>query len=92
MRIKAEAVWFAVFLLVSAAVCGIEASRPLRSGDGRCEEIYVVREGETLQTISVKCNCLSILDDNPQILDSDDLGPGTVLFLRRPEKEGRARL
>ncbi|KAG0498884.1 hypothetical protein HPP92_003575 [Vanilla planifolia] len=42
------------------------------------EEIYVVREGETLQTISVKCNCLSILDDNPQILDSDDLGPGTA--------------
>ncbi|KAG0503109.1 hypothetical protein HPP92_003181 [Vanilla planifolia] len=46
------------------------------------EEIYVVREGETLQTISVKCNCLSILDDNPQILDSDDLGPGTTSGIR----------
>ncbi|KAK8947469.1 hypothetical protein KSP39_PZI006652 [Platanthera zijinensis] len=74
-------------LVVSAAINGGQA-RSLRGGGGGrdfpCDEFYVVEEGETLQTISVKCNTVSILDDNPQILDSDDLGRGTVLFLRRP--------
>ncbi|KAH7663917.1 LysM domain-containing protein [Dioscorea alata] len=49
---------------------------------GRCDEVYIVEEGETLQTISVKCNTLRILDDNPQIKDTDDIGPGTVLLIR----------
>ncbi|KAK8961218.1 hypothetical protein KSP40_PGU014754 [Platanthera guangdongensis] len=75
-------------LVVSYAINGGQA-RSLRGGGGGgrdlpCDEFYVVEEGETLQTISVKCNTVSILDDNPQILDSDDLGRGTVLFLRRP--------
>ncbi|CAA7404618.1 unnamed protein product [Spirodela intermedia] len=52
------------------------------SGGGRCEELYVAEEGETLQTISVKCDADFILDDNPHIQDTDDVGPGTVLFIR----------
>ena len=58
------------------------------SGDGRhlrsgqCNELYVAKEGETLQTISVKCDAIHILDDNPHISDTDDIGPGTVLFIR----------
>ncbi|CAA6667802.1 unnamed protein product [Spirodela intermedia] len=45
-------------------------------------ELYVAEEGETLQTISVKCDADFILDDNPHIQDTDDVGPGTVLFIR----------
>ncbi|KAK1266260.1 hypothetical protein QJS04_geneDACA015504 [Acorus gramineus] len=61
-----------------------EGARRLRDGGGGgpCEEIYVVKKGETLQTISVKCETIMILDDNPQIQDTDDIGPGTVLLIR----------
>ncbi|PKU71621.1 hypothetical protein MA16_Dca004463 [Dendrobium catenatum] len=78
----------AFLLVVSAAINGAVEARSFR-GERPCDEIYVVKEGETLQTISVKCKTLSILDDNPQILDSDDLGQGTVLYIRRPAKGGR---
>ncbi|PKA59299.1 hypothetical protein AXF42_Ash001393 [Apostasia shenzhenica] len=86
-----EGSWGAVILalvVVTASTINGVGGRNLRSDFGslqrRCDEIYVVKEGETLQTISVKCDALYILDDNPQIKDSDDLGPGTVLYLRRP--------
>ncbi|WOL03659.1 hypothetical protein Cni_G12379 [Canna indica] len=59
------------------------AARQLRNESGGCDELYVAKEGETLQTISVKCNNIFILDDNPQINDTDDIGPGTVLFMRK---------
>ncbi|KAM1320733.1 hypothetical protein ACFX2I_013758 [Malus domestica] len=41
-----------------------------------CDEIYVVREGETLQTITEKCGDPYIVDENPHIDDSDDVFPG----------------
>ncbi|KAM2878245.1 hypothetical protein FF1_013867 [Malus domestica] len=44
-----------------------------------CDEIYVVREGETLQTISEKCGDPYIVDENPHIDDSDDVFPGLVI-------------
>ncbi|MCD9640424.1 hypothetical protein HAX54_025725 [Datura stramonium] len=50
----------------------------LRSGK-LCDEIYVVEEGETLQTISDKCDDLFILEENTQINDADDVYPGLVL-------------
>ena len=47
-----------------------------------CGEVYVVRdEGETLQTISVRCHAPSIMEDNPHITDYDDLSPGAVLLI-----------
>ncbi|XP_019179717.1 PREDICTED: uncharacterized protein LOC109174930 [Ipomoea nil] len=45
----------------------------------RCEEIYVVREGETLQTISEKCGDPFIVEENPHINDPDDVFPGLVI-------------
>lgn len=60
-----------------------------RLNDRRCDELYIVGEGETLQTISVKCNDIFILDDNPQVNDTDDIGPGTILFIRQTDKRGR---
>ena len=43
-----------------------------------CDEIYVVREGETLQTISEKCGDPYIVEENPHIHDPDDVFPGLV--------------
>ncbi|XP_019158433.1 PREDICTED: uncharacterized protein LOC109155155 [Ipomoea nil] len=45
----------------------------------QCEEIYVVREGETLQTISGKCGDPFIVEENPHIHDPDDVYPGLVI-------------
>ncbi|XAR66197.1 hypothetical protein NMG60_11012321 [Bertholletia excelsa] len=47
--------------------------------DQPCEEIYVVREGETLHTISDKCGDPFILEENPHVQDPDDVFPGLVL-------------
>ncbi|KAF3648136.1 putative SPX and EXS domain-containing protein 1-like [Capsicum annuum] len=44
-----------------------------------CDEIYVVGEGETLQTISDKCEDIFILEENTHINDADDVYPGLVL-------------
>ncbi|KAI3749018.1 hypothetical protein L6452_12527 [Arctium lappa] len=44
-----------------------------------CDEIYVVGEGETLHTISDKCNDPFIVEKNPHIHDPDDVFPGLVI-------------
>ncbi|XP_028782351.1 uncharacterized protein LOC114750952 [Neltuma alba] len=44
-----------------------------------CDEIYVVRVGETLQTISEKCGDPYIVEENPHIHDPDDVFPGLVI-------------
>ncbi|KAK4798133.1 hypothetical protein SAY86_030459 [Trapa natans] len=45
----------------------------------RCDEIYVVGEGETLQTIGEKCGDPYIVEENPHIHDPDDVFPGLVI-------------
>ncbi|GMN39400.1 hypothetical protein TIFTF001_008640 [Ficus carica] len=50
----------------------INRSRP-------CDEIYVVREGETLQTIAERCGDPYIVEENPHIHDPDDVFPGLVI-------------
>ncbi|XP_047324713.1 uncharacterized protein LOC124928225 [Impatiens glandulifera] len=44
-----------------------------------CDEIYVVGEGETLNTISDKCGDPFIVEQNPHIHDPDDVFPGLVI-------------
>lgn len=44
-----------------------------------CDEIYVVEEGETLQSISEKCGDPYIVEFNPHIHDPDDVFPGLVI-------------
>ncbi|KAK8507012.1 hypothetical protein V6N13_024949 [Hibiscus sabdariffa] len=44
-----------------------------------CDEMYVVGEGETLQTISEKCGDPFIVEQNPHIHDPDDVFPGLVI-------------
>ncbi|KAL9385506.1 hypothetical protein Peur_022516 [Populus x canadensis] len=47
--------------------------------DRPCDEIYVVKEGETLHTISDKCGDPFIVEENPHIHDPDDVYPGLVI-------------
>ncbi|GFY83253.1 peptidoglycan-binding LysM domain-containing protein [Actinidia rufa] len=47
--------------------------------DRPCDEIYVVGEGETLHTISDKCDDPYIVEQNPHIHDPDDVFPGLVI-------------
>ncbi|GAB2227743.1 hypothetical protein Droror1_Dr00009570 [Drosera rotundifolia] len=48
-------------------------------GQRPCDEIYVVGEGETLNTISDKCGDPYIVERNPHIQDPDDVFPGLVI-------------
>lgn len=50
-----------------------------RSSSRPCDEIYVVRQGETLHTISEKCGDPYIVEENPHIHDPDDVFPGLVI-------------
>lgn len=74
-----------VLLVLQVAFFAYGEGRRLREEERQqsCDEYYVAEEGDTLQTISVKCNNIFILEDNPQINDSDDIGPGTVLYMRQ---------
>ncbi|XP_051138307.1 uncharacterized protein LOC127256372 [Andrographis paniculata] len=64
---------------------GVEAVRGRRMAERSCEEIYVVGEGETLQTIGEKCGDPYIVERNPHIHDPDDVFPGLVMrILPRP--------
>ncbi|KAL9688833.1 hypothetical protein QQ045_033257 [Rhodiola kirilowii] len=52
--------------------------------DRPCEEVYVVREGETLHTISDRCGDPFIVEHNPHIQDPDDVFPGLVIKITTP--------
>lgn len=72
-----------LFLLVALVQLNVASasSRAKLMGHGcaPCGDIYVVKEGETLQIISDKCHAPFILIDNPHIQDTDDVSPGSVL-------------
>ncbi|KAM7274250.1 hypothetical protein ACFE04_028914 [Oxalis oulophora] len=59
-----------------------------------CDEIYVVGEGETLNTISDKCGDPFIVERNPHIHDPDDVFPGLVIKIMptKPKEIGKASL
>ncbi|MCV5004050.1 LysM peptidoglycan-binding domain-containing protein, partial [Escherichia coli] len=63
----------------SAAAISGEAFRGTSLLDRHCDEIYVVGEGETLHTISDKCDDPFIVERNPHIHDPDDVFPGLVI-------------
>lgn len=56
-----------------------EEAQVARANLRACDEIYVVREGETLHTISDKCGDPFIVERNPHIHDPDDVFPGLVI-------------
>ncbi|KAK8562173.1 hypothetical protein V6N13_148716 [Hibiscus sabdariffa] len=56
-----------------------EFDEAVRHSNKPCDEIYVVREGETLHTIGEKCGDPYIVEQNPHIHDPDDVFPGLVI-------------
>ncbi|XVE61511.1 hypothetical protein DITRI_Ditri06bG0046200 [Diplodiscus trichospermus] len=58
---------------------GDEVLMMMQQKNKACDEIYVVREGETLQTISEKCGDPFIVEENPHIHDPDDVFPGLAI-------------
>lgn len=65
-----------VILVLSCLIWCCKSSELL---EYNCEEIYVVHEGETLQSISEKCGDPFIVEENPHINDPDDVFPGLVI-------------
>ncbi|KAF5457810.1 hypothetical protein F2P56_021889 [Juglans regia] len=71
-----------LILLASVRENSSEDVQPVRGSqlfDRPCDEIYVVGEGETLHTISDKCDDPFIVERNPHIQDPDDVFPGLVI-------------
>ncbi|XP_058181433.1 uncharacterized protein LOC131299878 [Rhododendron vialii] len=93
VSLEDAASWYCVIFLVGLILLGTikgnslthDAGPPIvRSGNQLldrppCDEIYVVGEGETVQTISDKCGDPFIVENNPHIHDPDDVFPGLVI-------------
>ncbi|KAJ4706110.1 Peptidoglycan-binding LysM domain-containing family protein [Melia azedarach] len=79
--------WYCAIVLLALILLGSiressQADETVRGNkllDRPCDEIYVVREGETLHTISDKCGDPYIVERNPHIHDPDDVFPGLVI-------------
>lgn len=78
MAEKKVSCYYALFvaLLFVLSFCEFTMQRNCNKG---CDEVYVVREGETLQTISERCGDPYIVEENPHIQDPDDIFPGLVI-------------
>eukprot|EP00246_Nothoceros_aenigmaticus_P012184 TRINITY_DN3649_c0_g1_i1.p2 TRINITY_DN3649_c0_g1~~TRINITY_DN3649_c0_g1_i1.p2 ORF type:complete len:107 (+),score=6.32 TRINITY_DN3649_c0_g1_i1:385-705(+) len=74
-----------VFACLLACGSALESRKLLRRGCP-CGDVHVVQEGETLQSISEKCNDPFLLVDNPQIEDSDVLFAGVALKVQCSQK------
>lgn len=81
MASKGGASWFIIVLVVMMLMVQLGSSNQL---SGRCEEIYVVGEGETLHSISDKCQDPFIVEHNPQIVQDSDVYPGLVIMITPP--------
>ncbi|KAI3471091.1 hypothetical protein Pfo_027754 [Paulownia fortunei] len=75
------AIGLIALILMSSTNDGVanEQMRGRQFVDRPCDEIYVVGEGETLNTISDKCCDPYIVERNPHIHDPDDVFPGLVI-------------
>ncbi|KAK8672155.1 hypothetical protein V6N13_110528 [Hibiscus sabdariffa] len=74
--------WYCALFMAAMLVmsCCEEPSEPVvRHWNKPCDEIYMVGEGETLQTIGDKCGDPFIVEHNPHIHDPDDVFPGLVI-------------
>ncbi|XP_059428861.1 uncharacterized protein LOC132162606 [Corylus avellana] len=81
-----SALFLAVMLVLSCCETSRESEfagrilqKDITNTNKPCDEIYVVREGETLQTISEKCGDPYIVEENPHIHDPDDVFPGLLI-------------
>ncbi|XP_030533028.1 uncharacterized protein LOC115742720 [Rhodamnia argentea] len=82
----------ALILVASLRENKVSSMRGNRFSDRPCDEIYEVREGETLHTISEKCGDPFIVERNPHICDPDDVFPGLVIKIIPLEVSSRKML
>ncbi|KAF8044325.1 hypothetical protein BT93_A2345 [Corymbia citriodora subsp. variegata] len=82
----------ALILVASMRENKVSSVRGNPFSDRPCDEIYVVREGETLHTISDKCSDPFIVERNPHIHDPDDVFPGLVIKIAPFEISSRKML
>ncbi|MQM09852.1 hypothetical protein Taro_042732 [Colocasia esculenta] len=95
--------WYCALLLVALVLLSsLRGSSQQAAEDGKvrggafaagppCDEIYVVGDGETLQTISEKCGDPFIVEQNPHIHDPDDVFPGLVIKITPSKPAARHR-
>ncbi|RAL46240.1 hypothetical protein DM860_016673 [Cuscuta australis] len=85
---------FLLLLLLLLFVAAATVVSPVAASESsaRCNEIYVVKEGESLQTISDKCNDPFILEENTHINDFDDVFPGLVLKITNKLQQTHRKL
>ncbi|XP_061348133.1 uncharacterized protein LOC133293556 [Gastrolobium bilobum] len=86
--------WYCAFVLVTLVMLSIFRHSSILPNHANfkenqllsrpCDEIYVVGEGETLHTISDKCDDPFIVENNPHIHDPDDVFPGLVIKITPP--------
>ena len=74
--------WFVIMFMKSLAIAS-----PVVKKEHHYEEIYIIRDGETLQTISEKCNAPFILIDNPHIQGIEYIFEGVPLKITYKKKE-----
>nr|AFK40764.1 unknown [Lotus japonicus] len=98
-----SASWFCAMVLLGIILLGSIKESTSNTSDGdevrgnnlrdrACDEIYVVGEGETLNTISDKCGDPFIVERNPHIHDPDDVFPGLVIRIITPMVNNRKLL
>ncbi|KAK7270519.1 hypothetical protein RIF29_23729 [Crotalaria pallida] len=85
-----SASWYCAIVLLAMILLGSIRGNTVAEEEGEtvrgnklrqrpCDEIYVVGDGETLNTISDKCGDPFIVERNPHIHDPDDVFPGLVI-------------
>ena len=73
-----------VVLMATAYTSPVHAGRLLRGCP--CGETYMVHEGESLQSISQKCNDPFVVEGNPQ-LELEDVVPGQLLRVQCSQRK-----
>ncbi|GMJ13551.1 hypothetical protein HRI_005024300 [Hibiscus trionum] len=80
-RLVDAASWYCTVALLALLLIGSVSDEAADVNRRPCDEIYVVGEGETLHTISAKCDDPFIVERNPHINDPDDVFPGLVIHI-----------
>lgn len=80
--------WFIILLIAAAVVMvndakGSDVNHYIWDGLP-CDEFYVVKKGETIDSIAEKCDDPFILFSNPEISHPEDIFPGYLLIINSP--------
>jgi hypothetical protein len=71
---------FFIIVLIIATLLIVNDAKGVENGLP-CDEFYIVKEGETLNSIAEKCDDPLILLSNPHINGFEDIFPGVLLVI-----------